>query len=47
MKTILMAPTDGNYRPVKNSTKKECYQVLGNIQELLKTNIITTNSKEQ
>lgn len=47
MKTILMAPTDGNYRPVKNSTKKECYRVLGNIQELLKTNIITTNGKEQ
>lgn len=47
MKTILMVPTNGKYRPVKNSTKEQCYQILGNIQELLKTNIITTNRKEQ
>lgn len=42
MKTILMVSTNGKYRPVKNSTKEQCYQVLGNIQDLLKTNIITT-----
>ena len=40
MKTILMVSTNGKYRPVKNSTKEQCYQVLGNIQELLGTNII-------
>ena len=40
MKTILMGLNNGKYRPVKNSTKEQCYQVLGNIQELLKTNII-------
>ena len=40
MKTILMVLNNGKYRPVKNSTKEQCYQVLGNIQELLKTNII-------
>lgn len=40
MKTILMVTSNGKYRPVKNSTKEQCYQVLGNIQELLKTNII-------
>ena len=42
-----MVPTNGKYRPVKNSKKEQCYQILGNIQELLKTNIITTNRKEQ
>lgn len=47
MKTILMVSTNGKYRPVKNSTKEQCYQILGNIQELLKTNIITINRKEQ
>ena len=47
MKTILMVSTNDKYRPVKNSTKEQCYQVLGNIQELLKTNIITINRKEQ
>ena len=40
MKSILMVLNNGKYRPVKNSTKEQCYQVLGNIQELLKTNII-------
>ena len=40
MKTILMESNNGKYRPVKNSTKEQCYQVLGNIQELLGTNII-------
>ena len=40
MKTILMVLNNGKYRPVKNSTKEQCYQVLGNIQELLGTNII-------
>ena len=47
MKAILMVPTNGKYRPVKNSTKEQCYQILGNIQELLKTNIVTTNRKKQ
>ena len=47
MKTILMVSNNGKYRPVKNSTKEQCYQVLGNIQELLKTNIITPKRKEQ
>ena len=46
MKTILMVPTNGKYRPVKNSTKEQCYQILGNIQELLKTNIMTISIKE-
>ena len=40
MKTILMVLNNGKYRPVKNSTKEQCYQVLGIIQELLGTNII-------
>ena len=40
MKNILMVQTNRKYRPVKNSTKEQCYQVLGNIQELLGTNII-------
>ena len=40
MKTILMVTINGKYRPVKNSTKEQCYQVLGIIQELLGTNII-------
>ena len=40
MKTILMVSNNGKYKPVKNSTKEQCYQVLGNIQELLGTNII-------
>ena len=46
MKTILMVKTNGKYRPVKNSTKEQCYQILGNIQELLKTNIMTISIKE-
>ena len=46
MKTILMVKTNGKYRPVKNSTKEQCYQILGNIQELLKTNIMTIIIKE-
>ena len=40
MKTILMVTINGKYRHVKNSTKEQCYQVLGIIQELLGTNII-------
>lgn len=46
MKTILMVSNNGKYRPVKNSTKEQCYQILGNIQELLKTNIMTISIKE-
>ena len=37
MCTILLVDIDGKYRPVKNTTKEECYQILGNIQELLQS----------
>lgn len=40
MHKILMVGNgiDGKYRPVKNSSKQDCYQVLGKIQEILGTN---------
>ena len=47
MKTILMVSNNGKYRPIKNSAKEQCYQVLGNIQELLKTNIITITERNK
>lgn len=28
----------GNYRPIKDTTKTDCYNTLGKIQEILETN---------
>lgn len=41
MKTILLKDCNGNYRPIKGTTKQDCYNVLGKIQDLLKTNCFT------
>ena len=32
---------DGNFRPIKGTTKEKCYNVLGKIQTLLETNKVT------
>lgn len=42
MKKLLLSNKGGlsSYRPIKNTTKTECYNVLGKIQELLQTNRI-------
>jgi hypothetical protein len=48
MRKILMVGNgiDGKYRPVKNSSKQDCYQVLGKIQEILGTNQIKISKCE-
>lgn len=48
MRKILMVGNgiDGKYRPVKNSSKQDCYQVLGKIQEILGTNQIKISEVE-
>lgn len=40
MSTILMVPNrvNGTYRPVKNTSKNDCYNVLGQLQDILRTN---------
>lgn len=40
MEKILLSPNgkDGNFRPIKGTTKTQCYNVLGKIQSILKTN---------
>lgn len=41
METILLHSKDGvNFRPIKGTTKQQCYNVLGKIQSLLKTNVL-------
>ena len=37
MFTLLLIPEDGKARPIKNTSKKECYNALFKIQELLHT----------
>ena len=32
---------DGNFRPIKWTTRQQCYNALGKIQEILGTNRIT------
>lgn len=40
MEKILLSPNgkDGNFRPIKGTTKTQCYNVLGKIQSILETN---------
>lgn len=37
MRTILMCPNGDTYKPIKGTTKSDCYRVLGEIQSLLGT----------
>ena len=37
MFTVLLKPENGTARPIKNTSKKECYNALYKIQELLHT----------
>lgn len=47
METILLHSRDGvNFRPIKGTTKQQCYNVLGKIQSLLKTNVVDTNTTQ-
>jgi hypothetical protein len=43
METVLLTNNgkDGNFRPIKWTTRQQCYNTLGKIQELLQTNRIT------
>lgn len=42
MRSVLLTDNgkDGNFRPIKGTTKVDCYNALGKIQTLLGTNII-------
>lgn len=40
MKKILLKDENFKYKPIKNTTKQECYNTLGQIQEILETNKI-------
>lgn len=42
MRSVLLTNNgkDGNFRPIKGTTKDECYNALGKIQTLLGTNIV-------
>lgn len=40
MRTILISKHEGQYCPIKNTTRQECFEVLYNIQDLLGTNRI-------
>ena len=44
METVLLTNNgkDGNFRPIKGTTKEKCYNVLGKIQTLLETNKVKT-----
>ena len=47
METILLHSRDGvNFRPIKGTTKQQCYNVLGKIQSLLKTNVVNINTTQ-
>ena len=39
MRTILMCPNGDTYKPIKGTTKSDCYRVLGVMQSLLGTDI--------
>ena len=43
MRSVLLTYNgkDGNFRPIKGTTKVDCYNALGNIQTLLETNKVT------
>ena len=43
MRSVLLTDNGkyGNFRPIKGTTKEECYNALGKIQTLLGTNIIS------
>ena len=45
MGTILLTDNgvDGNYRPIKGTTRTQCMNVLGEIQNILKTNVWSGN----
>lgn len=48
MSEILLANNGINgYRPIKGTTRAECMNVLGKIQELLKTNFINLQEDNQ
>lgn len=34
----LLSNQDGNYKPIKNTSKQQCYNILGKIQEILGSN---------
>lgn len=38
MNNLLLVGKPGDYRPVKNTTKQECYDALGEIQKIVGTN---------
>ena len=47
MEKILLYSRDGvNFRPIKGTTKQQCYNVLGKIQSLLKTNVVNINTTQ-
>lgn len=50
MRNLLLCPNGVNsaYRSIKNTSRKQCYEVLGKIQEILETNKVYINvTKEQ
>lgn len=48
MSGILLANNGINgYRPIKGTTRAECMNVLGKIQELLKTNMVSLQEDNQ
>ena len=38
MNGLLLVGQPGDYRPVKNTTKQDCYDALGDIQKIVGTN---------
>lgn len=40
MKRLLLSDKRGAWRPIKGTTKQQCYDVLGEIQTILKTNVM-------
>lgn len=46
MRTILMCPTGDTYKPIKGTTKSDCYRVLGEIQRLLRTDIVEISNDD-
>lgn len=47
MRTILMCPNGDTYKPIKGTTKSDCYRVLGEIQSLLGTNIVEVGDDDR
>ncbi|MBQ3948944.1 MAG: hypothetical protein II661_00575 [Bacteroidales bacterium] len=46
MRTILMCPNGDTYKPIKGTTKSDCYRVLGEIQSLLSTNDVEVSNDD-